>query len=419
MSPRSVRTRLMTRLLRRPTLDESNRVFTAVVIGWGGIVGSGVSILFSGAILAAAVRLYRRDIAFPADRDALAIGAAFALFFLSEALSGAVNYEGWPTLREVLSNLPFLGFLLIYARLSLSSRQGIVQAVEFGAVTGAFGAFAWVLVEIFVQDSPRAEGAAGNPGVLALISALLYGLCLLTATRRSDRLRWVALLAAICAAAALLLTGMRALWPMLVVAPFIPLAVLRPKIDAKALRRGVLVAALPAALAVFLTYGVVETRIGGLAADFDRIERGDYDSSIGKRLTMWDAGLDLATAKPVFGHGPAVSSDENPDRIGFSHLHNFLLNAMVRAGIVGVAAVLALFIVPLWVAARRGGDDISRFGVAMLLTLHAAFLMSGLVGIMLGHDILDALFIFGTVVASFLVLGRRTAHGRNVPSKLN
>ena len=126
---------------------------------------------------------------------------------------------------------------------------------------------------------------------------------------------------------------------------------------------------------------------------------------------MWDAGLELAADSPVLGHGPAIASDENPAQIGYSHLHNFVLNAMVRTGIIGVAAILALFVVPLCVVARRGGDDVARFGLAMLLTVHAAFLISGLFGIMLGHDILDALFIYGTVVASFLVLGRGAADG--------
>lgn len=402
----------MDRLLRRPTLDESNRLFTLVVIGWGGVVGSLVSILYAGAMLAALPRLYRRQIALPADCGVIAIAAAFALFFTTEALSGAINYEGWPTLRQLASNLPFLGFLLVYARLSLSSRADLMRAVEFGAVSGAFGALVLALVQVGMLDFERAEGAAGNPGVLALISALLYGLCILTAVRRPGRMRWMALVAAIGAAAALLLTGMRALWPMLLVAPFIPLVVLRPKIDPGALRRGALLSALPVALALYLTYGMVGERVESLVADLDRIEEGDYDSSVGKRLKMWHGGLELAAQEPVFGHGPAVSDTKKPELIGYSHLHNFVLNAMVRSGLAGVAAVLALFFVPLWVLVRRRGDAISLFGVAMLLTLQAAYLMSGLVGIMLGHDILDALFIYGTIVASFLVLGEGLTHSR-------
>lgn len=192
---------------------------------------------------------------------------------------------------------------------------------------------------------------------------------------------------------------------MLLVAPLIPLVVLRPPMNTRALRRGALVAALPVALALFLTYGMVEERVGDLAADLERIEEGDYDSSVGKRLKIWDGGLQLAAEEPVFGHGPAVADAETPELIGYSHLHNFVLNAMARSGLLGVVAVLALFVVPLFALVHRRGDAVSLFGLAMLLTLQAAYLMSGMVGIMLGHDILDALFIYGSLVASFLVLG--------------
>jgi O-antigen ligase len=156
---------------------------------------------------------------------------------------------------------------------------------------------------------------------------------------------------------------------------------------------------------------MVEDRMENLVTDFGRIEEGDYVSSIGDRLKIWDKGLELAPAKPIFGHGPAVLSGDNVEGAGFSHFHNFLLNAMVRSGLVGVAAILALLVVPLWIVVRHRSDEISRFGVAMLVTLQAAFLLSGSVGIMLGHDILDALFIYGTIVASFLVLGENRDAG--------
>jgi hypothetical protein len=66
------------------------------------------------------------------------------------------------------------------------------------------------------------------------------------------------------------------------------------------------------------------------------------------------------------------------------------------------------------IAVRRRHDPISISGTAILVTTQAAFLLSGSVGIMVGHDILDALFIYCTIVASFLVLGRDSDQERNV-----
>ena len=69
-----------TRLLdRRPTLNQMNLLFSGVMLGWAGVFGSGVSVLFSGAILLAFLRLYQRKIVFPSDRAILAVALAFLL----------------------------------------------------------------------------------------------------------------------------------------------------------------------------------------------------------------------------------------------------------------------------------------------------------------------------------------------------
>jgi O-antigen ligase len=162
-----------------------------------------------------------------------------------------------------------------------------------------------------------------------------------------------------------------------------------------------------------------------IADDYERVtESNDYDNSLGQRLRLWRAGLELAAEQPVFGQGPGNAMDLSSQRtaeqgmppLNFTHFHNFLLNAMVRAGIVGVAAVLVLLIAPLWLAARTPRDDIANFGFAMLLTVNAAYVLSGLFGIMLGHDIADALFIYSIIVASFLIWNGGPELRAGVPS---
>jgi O-antigen ligase len=393
---------------QRPTLDQMNLVFTGILLGWAGVIGSVVSILFIGAILLAFLRLWQGKIVFPADRGILAIAAAFAFFLAADAISAVFNNDGWVTWREVVEDLPFLGFAFVYARLSLSQREDVLDAVERGAICGAFVMLAVTAAELTFTHHNRAEGMAGNPGVLAVIASIIYGICLLAATRRQGRIKWIALSAALAAAATILLTGMRALWPFLLIAPAIPLVVLRPAFDWPAVRRGALVAALPLLAVVYLTHGMVERRLEALAVDVEKAEAGNYDDSIGKRLVMWRNGLDKAVEKPLLGSGPASAKEPNSKSMGYSHYHNFLLNSMIRSGIVGVLAILSLFIVPLWVLVRRLRDDVALAGLSLLLTLQVTFLLSGSVGIMLGHDIHDTLFIYGTIVASFLIAGKQT-----------
>jgi O-antigen ligase len=399
--------------LRRPTLDESNRLYTAFMIGWGAVVGTVITFFLSGAILAAFFRLYQRKITLPVDRDVLWIGGAFASFFLAEALAGAIHPDGLATLRQVFENIPFLFFLFIYGRLSLSSREGVLRSVEIGVFTGAFATLGFALVDAFIQHSPRAEGMAGNAGPFGVICSVLYGFSLITGSRHTGAFRWIAALSAVSAAVALLLSGMRSLWPILLIAPSIPLVFFRPKLDMRTVWRIALIVAVPLIIAIFVSHSAVQSRIERFFTDVEQVEGGDYENSVGYRLRLWEVGLDLAKKNPIFGQGPsnaiaaakAAALDENGNPAGFSHFHNFLLNAMVRAGLVGVAALLAMFIVPVWVAVRRRKDGVGSIGLALMLALEAAYLLSGSVGIMLGHDILDTLFIYGMIVTSFIVLG--------------
>lgn len=401
--------RPFSRIVRRGlTLNQSNLLFTGIPLGWAGVVGSAVSFLFGGAILLAFLRLYQRRIVLPTDRRIRAIAMAFAFYFVAEAISGLVNNDGWVTWRQVAKGLPFLGFAFVYARLSLSRRADVLGVVEIGAVAGAFAMVAVVAVEMGFFHHLRAEGMAGNPGVLAVIASLSYGICLLAATRRQGAMKGIALAAALCAAATLLLTGMRALWPFLLIGPVIPLAVLRPRLDWSRIRKGALMAAVPLLAVAYLTHGMVETRVGELVTGVENVEAGDYSGSIGTRVVLWKGALEQIRENPLLGSGPAFLKTHRSQSLGFSHYHNFLLNTMVRSGVLGVLAILGLFAVPLWVLVPRVSDDVGRAGLALLLSIYAAFLLSGSVGIMLGHDIHDTIFIHGTIVASFLIAGRQT-----------
>lgn len=400
--------------LRRPTLDESNRLFTAMVIGWGAALGSVISFMLSGSVLWAALYLLLRRIALPENRAVLWIGAAFALFFAAEALAGLVNWSGG-TLIEVVENLPFLGFLLVYGRLSLSRREEVLRACEVGTISGAFAACLIALMDVFLLGDGRAEGLAGNPGVFALLTSVLYGLTIVIATRRNDSMRPWAVVAAVAAGSALILSGSRSLWPMLLVGLVIPLLVYRARFRLP--NAGVLPVALAGliALMAFVAQDVVQSRVMAISDSIERVEEGDYGNSLGQRIRVWRAGAKLAVERPLLGHGPGradnlvanrTAADGGP-RLDFSHVHNFILEMMVRSGVVGVLALLIMLGLPIFLAAREAKDDIATAGFAFMLIFTSAYFFSGLFGIMLGHDITDAFFIYGSIVSSYLVFGHR------------
>ncbi len=134
------------------------------------------------------------------------------------------------------------------------------------------------------------------------------------------------------------------------------------------------------------------------------------------------ASLTLIAEHPVLGFGPGSARElmweatlkDGGKPLGYSHFHNFALDALVRSGLFGLIALAAIFVIPLTFALKRRTDPISRFGLAMLVVIDVTYMMSGTLGIMFHHDILDALFVYSLAVACFLVFGEDEAEAETV-----
>lgn len=398
----------------RPTTDSTNRMFSGIVIGGGGAIGSAISFLVFGAMIYAALAIIFGRLRLSAPREAWWVAGALAFFFAAEALSGIVNLQVPRSLIEIVENLPFLGFLLLYASLARTPRGQVAAAIQPGVVFGAFAAAALAVIQVGIVGLPRAHGMAGNPGPFATVCTLLFCLCLLTAVRGQARWRALAALAALAAAGAMLLSAMRGMWPVLLAAPVLLLLIYGiPRGSMPRLRTIATAGALLLVLG-FLSFDVVKGRVGDVIHDYQRItEHGDYHNSIGHRLRIWEAGVALVRERPLLGQGlggipelmSAQTAEEGDLSVGYSHFHNFVLDTAVRSGMLGVSGLLLMFAVPFWLAVRRTRDETGDFGFAMLLMLQLTYLFAGLTNIMLHHDILDALFVFGLVTACYLVFG--------------
>jgi O-antigen ligase len=384
------------------------------VIGGGGVIGSAISFLIGGALMANLYHVWHGRFGVARDPRVLAIAGCFAFFYLVNALSSLIHYEEARNLWPIVRHIPFLGFALICGRLSVTRREDLMPWFEGGLVAGAIGSFVFATVEVTVFGLERPEGLAGNAGVFAVVNAVLYGGCLVVAARRDGRLRLVATIAAACAAGALLLSGMRALWPILLIAPAIVAFVYRSALGILATSRGLLAVAGLLVVLGALGYPVAQQRVAVLLTDIEAVGgEGDYANSLGQRLLMWRAGYELVLERPILGWGPEKSGQLMADltesysglRLSFTHFHNFLLNAWVASGIFGAVAILAVMIGPAVLLARTTLDAIGRAGFAFVLVLTASYLASGLFGIMLGHDLLDSLWLYGIVTGSYLVIG--------------
>ena len=138
---------------------------------------------------------------------------------------------------------------------------------------------------------------------------------------------------------------------------------------------------------------------------------GHLQTSLGKRLVIWKVAVQAIGERPILGYGPDSPQrlmDERSKKVGgirvvYSHFHNIVLNEMVRAGIVGTLALASMLVVPLGLALAAPRDSTAAFGLGLLTCFQATYALSGTVGIMLDHDIMDTQFVAITVLCLYLL----------------
>lgn len=394
-------------------LSSTNRPWIAAMLLGPPVIGSGAAALcwlasgFGILSLAANAQI----LAIP--RAVLAAGLAFAAYFLAEALAGLANWRGASTFGAIAANLAFLGLVPLW-QVIRTERSSLIAYMRKSAPVFALGAAAFALLQHYGLGY-RPQGGAGNPGVFAATSAVVFVFALDAFAsewrgKSGFRSRTIALAGAGAAALAVLLSGSRALWPVLILAPAL-FYVTGVRISRKALFAG----ALALLVATVFAVTTIAERVELARGDIGKAQGGDLKSPIGKRLAIWRVAIGAIAEKPLLGHGPDSPHrlmDERTVRetgifVRYSHFHNFLLNETVRAGLFGTLAMLAMFAVPLVHAFKaRGRDEIAADGFRLLAGCQIAFVASGAFNILFGHDILDALFVAATAVCLYFGHGR-------------
>lgn len=93
------------------------------------------------------------------------------------------------------------------------------------------------------------------------------------------------------------------------------------------------------------------------------IEKGNKKTSLGARFDMWENALVAIGEKPLLGHGSTgygefkkkqfQSKQMAETTLKFNSLHNQYLEAFVKRGILGFAALIAILGIPFMIFARR------------------------------------------------------------------
>ncbi|MDP5292522.1 O-antigen ligase [Oceanimonas sp. CHS3-5] len=361
----------------------------ALVVDSGYTYGAGLLLL--GALVLPWQRpqlgLERQDVAM------MAVLAGYSLLFVLQLWWEGADVSTFDRPSRFLFAVPVLLFVLAFPpRLSW---------LWSGVVAGSLATAGWALWQKLFLGIER---ATGHTYVIQFGNiSMLFGLFCLAglgwAAVQPNTRRWVAmlLLGALCGALGSLLSGSRGGWIGL---PFV-FWVLYRAYGRIVGRRLVLLA-----LAALLTLGTlvytlpqtgVQQRVQQAFVDIEQYQQGNKWTSVGARLDMWQGAITLIAEKPLTGwgwngyqRGMQVLADHG-GVIQFAadnHAHNEYLDNFARRGILGVLSLLALYLVPLRLFARRlGSANLELRAVATAgAILPVAFMDFGLSQVFFGHN---------------------------------
>ncbi|MEX0346256.1 MAG: O-antigen ligase family protein [Rhizobiaceae bacterium] len=384
-------------------IDRVNPWALPIAIATPALFGSAVSVWIFGIIALCVARTLSGTMALVSSGPVTTVAVLFACWFAVHGVFGLAHWHTAETLLEIGETLPFVGMLFLYAGISLTSPRRLVLPTQ--AAIAASAILAGILASAQLSAGMlRAEGGTHNPGPFALMSLLLYGYCLVSIAQSSGWIRIAAIAGVAAAYLSVVFSGMRTFWPGLLLLPIVVAILYRAQLRNNVGWRELVVGALLVGILLAISAPFVESRVSLLFVEFENFDHNlNYRSALDQRVALWRAGISLFLEAPLAGHGlettPLLAAETERlfgQPYARSHFHNAVIDVGVRCGIVGILLLIAMITSPLIIAARGRKSDIGRFGFAMMCVLMTSYGLAGIGGLMLGHDIMDAVFIFST-----------------------
>lgn len=328
----------------------------ALVVPTGYSVGAVLLLLGSAALLVKrpALHVTRQDL------WVIVALVAYALVGMAEALWDGQGVRGLDNPSRFLFAIPAMLLVMAY--------PPRLQWMWAGLAVGSVGAGTLAAWQRFVEGASRAGGHTQiiQFGNISLLMGMLCVAGLGWALVQRHREPWMLLLilGAIGGIFGSLLSGSRGGWIGL---PLMLLVVYRGY--GRGLPFGVKLTALSCVLAAgALVYAApqlgVQDRVHQAVEDVRLYFVEDNpDTSVGRRLDMWRGAWQLALQSPVVGVGSSgydagmVSMVEegklHPSVLRFNHAHNEFFDTLAKRGLVGLAVLLMLYLIPMRLFARR------------------------------------------------------------------
>ena len=339
--------------------------------------------------------------------------AAFVLI----AIAAAATAQQATDLAGVVSFTMVALFPLLRAATARFSDRAFTRWVSHAALVGSAVSFAVAAAQVNLFAYGRAQGFGSDP-IWAAQAALSIGFLALIGLREASGLwRYALPLGPGLGIATVLLTGSRG--PLIATVPLLVIAVLA----SPGARTRTAVSAIVAAIFAGFIFDVIGDagRIAtAITAAADLLAEASIgDSSIGIRVTLFEAAWEAFLNAPIAGHGweqrvavvyqfvaggeqAIVSADAMMQ--GNRHLHADMLDFGVAAGLLGLVAYGLILIAPIVGALSSPQDSQRPARILGTVLLSTSYFFCGLSYIMLGYEFPTTLYV---VTAAILLGGCR------------
>lgn len=402
-NPKTDRNRMAAVLARLPQngIDRNNYISAFLMGALPAVGGSVISVLLYTFFVWAIISLCLGRFSFRMTRSDRVLAWTFTIFVVVIIFTALIGEE--PS-RAPLSSVWLLAFLSPWAiipRLRASPSVDYLQPYITGAATGAIAACVVGLLQLSLLDL-RPEAAAGNPAVFGMMSLMLMGLGGLKIGSSS---RIAMLFGAVAIGAgfgAVFLSLTRG--ALVVCIPVVMLLVAFAPQSVRSIARhpATLLALVAAAVTLYLVRDMVDLRWQQTTLEINLVLQDKYTSSVGERLRLWYAAQEAISQSPIWGYGiqnrmaaltPTLIMDGNLVR-GFTHAHNGFLTFALDGGVLALSAVIAVMLVPVYIAWNAPRDASYRLRLFAALIVTSSYALCGMTQIMFKHDIMDSFFVF-------------------------
>lgn len=339
-------------------------------------------------------------------QDALLMGI-FAVYAISSV--GFVYLDGWHT-RELDRPSRFLLALPVLLLL-LKCKMPKTPLIFYSSIMGAIAAASLAAYEVVVQGEPRAQ--VYTNAIMFGDTSMLLGLinavaCFYFYQNKQKFMLALGFAGVLCGIAGSILSGSRGGW---IAVPLIGLFILiqaKDLIGRKQLSAIILVGLIGATSAIALPQTGIQARFAKAIDDIQLYLLGETNTSVGLRFEMWKGAVYLFSEAPILGVGEYGSRPLKAElaRQGlmsleatqFDHLHNEFFNTMALKGVVGLAILILLYLVPLKLFISKARQYSNNWNVKAFALAGALVPMSymdfALTQSMFSHNIGIMVFIF-------------------------